>query len=166
MKIKNSVQSINSHYYIHSLCAFLLRSTQYILWMEMTSFILKYMYEEMHFLRDGHIVPWISIDVISTLDSTMFYRWLYTYSPIFCIEFVSKLSRQSVSPSTDHKLNWWSVDGETDCRDSLLTNSIQTSWSVDGEKLDPNFMVGRRWNWLSWQFTNKESKCKVTYKPS
>ena len=27
----------------------------------------------------------------------------------------------------------WSVDGETDCRDSLLTNSMQTSWSVDGE---------------------------------
>ena len=26
-----------------------------------------------------------------------------TYSPIFCIEFVSKLSRQSLSPSTDNK---------------------------------------------------------------
>ena len=25
------------------------------------------------------------------------------------------------------------VDGERDCRDSLLTNSMQTSWSVDGE---------------------------------
>ena len=37
------------------------------------------------------------------LKCTMVYRWLYTYSPIFCIEFVSKLSRQSVSPSTDHK---------------------------------------------------------------
>ena len=34
---------------------------------------------------------------------TMVYRWLYTYSPIFWIEFVSKLSRQSLSPSTDHK---------------------------------------------------------------
>ena len=28
-------------------------------------------------------------------------------------------------PSTDHKLNWWSVDGDTDGRDSLLTHSIQ-----------------------------------------
>ena len=35
--------------------------------------------------------------------STMVYMWLYTYSPIFYIKFVSKLSRQSVSPSTDHK---------------------------------------------------------------
>ena len=34
---------------------------------------------------------------------------------------------------TDHKLNWWSVEGETDYRDSLLTNSMKTSWSVDGE---------------------------------
>ena len=33
----------------------------------------------------------------------MVYRWLYTYCPIFCIESVSKLSRPSVSPSTDHK---------------------------------------------------------------
>ena len=63
-----------------------------------------------------------------------------------------------------HLLPNISVDGETDCRDSLLTNLIQTSWSVDGEtdcrdslltKLDTNFMVGRRWNWLSWQFTDK-----------
>ena len=29
-------------------------------------------------------------------------------------------------PSTDHMLNWWSVDGDTNGRDSLLTNSIQT----------------------------------------
>ena len=29
--------------------------------------------------------------------STMVYRWLYTYYPIFCIEFVSRLSRRSVS---------------------------------------------------------------------
>ena len=48
--------------------------------------------------------------------TTMVYGRLYTYSP-----------------SPDHKLNWWSVDGESDCRDSLLTNSMQTSWSVDGE---------------------------------
>ena len=71
------------------------------------------------------------------LPCTMVYRWLYTYSPIFCIEFVSKLSRQSVSPSTDHKLNWWSVDGESD-------------WQTRCK-----LMVGRRWNWLSWQFTDK-----------
>ena len=31
---------------------------------------------------------------------------------IFCIEFVSKLSRQSVSPSTDHKLNWCKIDAK------------------------------------------------------
>ena len=49
------------------------------------------------------------------------------------IEFVSKLSQQSLSPSTDHQFDLWSVDGESDCRDSLLTNSMQTSWSVDGE---------------------------------
>ena len=42
-----------------------------------------------------------------------------------CIEFVSKLSRRSVSLSTDHQFNFWSVDGETDRRDSLLTNSMQ-----------------------------------------
>ena len=41
------------------------------------------------------------------------------------LRFVSKLSRQSVSPSTDHELNLWSVDGETDCRDNLLTNLMQ-----------------------------------------
>ena len=34
---------------------------------------------------------------------TMVYRWLYTYFPILWIEFVSKLSRRSVSPSTNHK---------------------------------------------------------------
>ena len=28
--------------------------------------------------------------------------------------------------------NLWSLDGETDCRDSLLTNSMQTSLTVDG----------------------------------
>ena len=60
------------------------------------------------------------------------------------------------------------VDGETDCRDSLLTNSMQTSWSVDGEtpgvKLTVvtvywqtrcKLMVGIWRNWLSWQFTEK-----------
>ena len=39
-----------------------------------------------------------------SLFPTMVYRWLYTYSPIFWIEFVSKLSRRSVSPSTDHNV--------------------------------------------------------------
>ena len=31
--------------------------------------------------------------------------------------------------------NLWSVDGESDCSDSLLTNSMQNAnlWSVDGE---------------------------------
>ena len=35
--------------------------------------------------------------------------------------------------SSLHQFNLLSVDGETDRRDSLLTNSMQTSWSVDGE---------------------------------
>ena len=71
------------------------------------------------------IPPWALLRGLPVL-STMVYRWLYTYSPIFCIEFVSKLSRQSLSPSTDHQFNLWPVDGESDCRDSLLTNSMQT----------------------------------------
>ena len=28
------------------------------------------------------------------------------------------------------------------------------SWQFT-DKLDANFMVGRRWKWLSWQFTDK-----------
>ena len=47
------------------------------------------------------------------------------------IEHVLKQSlSQSLSPSTDHQFNLWSVDGETDCRDSLLNANL---WSVDGE---------------------------------
>ena len=30
-----------------------------------------------------------------------------------------------ISPSTDHQFNLWSLDGETDRRDSFLTNSMQ-----------------------------------------
>ena len=100
----------------------------------------------------GVFTMWTSV---GTLFFTMVYRWLYTYSPILCIEFVSKLSRQSVSPSVQlmvgRRWKW-------------------LSWQFT-DKLDANFMVGRRWNWLSWQFTQTRckilgSKCKVTYKPS
>ena len=88
------------------------------------------------------------------------YRWLYTYmySPMFCIEFVSKLSRQSVSPSTDHQFNLWSVDSETDCRDNLLTNSMQiysprTMWAVSRHGQTAN-SYGQQVKWTS--FVNKE----------
>ena len=63
---------------------------------------------------------------------TMVYRWLYTYSPIFCIEFVSKLSRQSVSPSTDHK---FASSLSVNCHDShfhrLPTMKFASSLSVN-----------------------------------
>ena len=39
--------------------------------------------------------------------------------------------KPSVPPHFGANLRWFI--GETECRDSLLTNSMQTSWSVDGE---------------------------------
>ena len=69
---------------------------------------------------------------------------LRLYLPILWIEFVSKLSRRSVSPSTYHKfessllvnchdrryyrwptMSWIEFDGDSDGCDNLLTNSIQ-----------------------------------------
>ena len=50
-------------------------------------------------------------------NTTMVYRWFYTYSPIFCIEFVSKLSRQSLSPSTDHN---FASSLSVNCHDSYF----------------------------------------------
>ena len=64
--------------------------------------------------------------------ATMVYRWLYTYSPIFCIECVSKLSRQSISPSTDHK---FASSLSVNCHDSqfhrLPTMKFASSLSVN-----------------------------------
>ena len=42
-------------------------------------------------------------------------------------------SVSEIDPSPTLELNWWSVDVETDCRDSLLTNSMQTSWKKVSE---------------------------------
>ena len=73
-------------------------------------------------------------EAASMYNCTVVYRWLYTYSPIFWIEFVSKLSRQSLL-MVGRRWNW-------------------LSWQFT-DKLDANFVVGRRWKWLSWQFTDK-----------
>ena len=61
----------------------------------------------------------------NALVLTMVYRWLYTFSPIFCIEFVSKLSRQSVSPSIDHK---FASSLSVNCHDSHFKALAYSSW--------------------------------------
>ena len=68
------------------------------------------------------------IKVYTYYITTMVYMWLYTYSPIFCIEFVSKLSRQSVSPSIDHEvcISW--TDGRQTVKLTVVTVYWQTRW--------------------------------------
>ena len=78
----------------------------------------------------------------------MVYRWLYTYFQIFCIEFDSKLSRRSVSPSTDHK---FALSLSVNCHDRRYHH------------LPTVIMVGR---WWYCRCKILGSKCKVTYKPS
>ena len=73
------------------------------------------------------------------------YRWLYTYFPIFWIEFVSKQSRPSVSPSTDlkfrsslsvnchdgrHQFILWSVDGDIPTVVTVYWQTLFNLWSV------------------------------------
>ena len=53
-------------------------------------------------------------------------RWFigdFTLTPQY---FASSLSVNCHDSHFHRQFNLWSVDGETDCRDSLLTNSMQT----------------------------------------
>ena len=84
------------------------------------------------------------------LVCTMVYRWLYTYSPIFCIEFVRKLSRQSVSPSTDHK---FASSLSVNCHDSqfhrLPTMKFASSLSVNCHDSQFHRLPTIKLNWWS-----------------
>ena len=75
-----------------------------------------------HFTRAFQYQPINLATKLPTLKAKYgFDIYTYMYSPIFCIEFVSKLSRQSVSPSTDHK---FASSLSVNCHDSQFHHRL------------------------------------------
>ena len=75
-------------------------------------------------------------------------RWFigdFTLTPQYFESSLSVNCHDShLAPSTDHKFDLWSVDGESDCRDSLLTNSMQNIGESSVKSPINHRRIGRR----------------------